>query len=133
MTELDLSGRWQSFYRYPSSGRGNDAMWGRHVLEAIQTDDALHFESVPDSKSHVVIDVTMDESGLASGTWREDTEPDGYYKGAVYEGTIELQPADGGERLNGTWHGKGKNGEMNSDIWELTRNGTEPESETAQN
>jgi hypothetical protein len=128
-----LEGLWKSFYRYPSSGRGNDAMWGRHTLRATQTDDGLHFESVPDSKSHVVIDIAPAQSSSSpradvlnnawSGTWREETEPNGYYKGAMYEGTIEFIVAADRQRLNGTWHGKGKNGEINKDVWELTRDG----------
>ena len=123
--KLTFEGAWRSFYRYPSSGRDNDAMWGRHLLAATQTGGALHFESVPSSKSHVVIDVEISDDGRASGTWREETDPDGYYQGAVYEGTIELTLAEDGSRFSGTWYGKGSGGEMNSDVWELVRDGAE--------
>jgi len=119
----DLEGLWRSFYRYPSSGRENDALWGRHLVGATVDGNNLHIESVPGSKSQVTIELTFAADGTAEGTWREATNPDGYYKGVVYEGTITLKLSDDRRRLNGTWHGKGKGGEVNSDIWELTRDG----------
>ncbi|HSX30501.1 MAG TPA: hypothetical protein VLE99_01135 [Candidatus Saccharimonadales bacterium] len=119
---VDLTGNWRSFYRYPSSGRGNDEQWGRHELAATQTGNAVEFESVDGSKSHVIITIKLSDGGkTATGTWREETNPEGYYKGAVYDGTIEFTVTADGRRLNGTWHGAGKEGEMNSDIWELVR------------
>ena len=116
-----FAGTWKSFYRYSSSSRGED-FWGQHVLAVTQTGDKIHLESTPDSKSQVTIDLQLSEDGrAATGTWRERTEPDGYYKGAVYDGTIELEVSPGGDRMSGTWHGKGKDGADNSDIWELVK------------
>jgi hypothetical protein len=121
-----LSGEWDSYYRYPSSGRGDDALWGRHVLEAMQEGNLLQLQSAPDSKSVVTMELQLDEAGQrAAGTWREETEPDGYYHGAVYEGTIEFEVGSDGQRLNGRWQGAGREGEMNSDVWDLVRPGVE--------
>jgi len=124
-----LSGNWRSFYRYPSSGRGGDEFWGRHVMIARQSGSSIHLESVPESKSHVIIDLEVDDAGQATGTWREETELDGYYKGAIYEGTIELKVSEDGQRMSGIWHGEGSDGEMNTDVWELTKEGIEQPTE----
>jgi hypothetical protein len=120
----DLSGNWKSFYRYPSSGRADTDFWGQHVLIASQSADALHLESGVDSPSHVVLDVRVDSDGRSvKGTWREETDPAGYYAGEVYEGTVELEITSDGRRMSGIWHGAGKDGTMNSDVWELTKDG----------
>jgi hypothetical protein len=123
--ELDLEGLWRSCYRYPSSGRDSEEFWGRHTVRATHSGTSLKFESVPDSASHVTVELHMDRDGKAAGTWREETDPHGYYKGAVYEGTIALSLSPDGKRLSGTWRGRGKNGEMNSDVWEITRDGVD--------
>jgi len=116
-----LSGEWHSYYRYPSSGRGDD-FWGQHLLRAKEMDGLLKLESGPESPSQVVLELEISEDGRkASGTWSERTDPEGYYKGALYEGTIELKIADSGERMNVVWHGADKNGEIHSDIWELAK------------
>jgi hypothetical protein len=118
---VQLSGEWHSYYRYPSSGRGDD-FWGQHLLRATQTDKLLKLESGPESHSHVIVELEIgDDFQNARGTWSESTDPEGYYKGALYEGTIEIKIADSGERMNGVWHGAGKDGEMHSDIWEFAK------------
>jgi hypothetical protein len=119
---VDLSGDWHSYYRYPSSGRGGDIFWGQNLLHATHDGDTLKFETGSESAARILIDLKLNKDGtVAKGTWYERTDPDGYYKGAEYDGTIELHVVGGGERLNGIWHGKGSNGEMHSDIWELAK------------
>jgi len=116
-----LSGDWNSYYRYPSSARG-DNFWGQHVLHATQTGNKLKLETGVDSPSHVVMELELYVDGrTASGTWVEHTDPEGYYRGRTYDGTIELKITESGERMNGIWHGAGKDGTMNSDIWELAK------------
>jgi len=118
---MDLSGDWHSYYRYPSTGRGAD-FWGQNTLRASQNGTVLRFESLPESPSYVLLELELTEDGkMARGTWRERTDPDGYYEGAEYEGTIELRVAENGGRLNGVWHGTDKEGKVQSDIWELAR------------
>jgi hypothetical protein len=121
-----LSGDWHSYYRYPSSGRGDD-FWGQHILHATQTGDtSLVLKTGPESQSQVIMELELrPDEDLAVGTWQEHTDPNGYYKGVLYEGTIELKLAENGKRMNGVWHGAGKDGKMNSDIWELAKVNTE--------
>lgn len=121
MLMTKLSGDWNSYYRYPSTARSDD-FWGQHVLHATQTGNKLKLETGLGSPSHVVMELTLDADGkAASGTWVEDSSPDGYYKGRRFDGTIELKIAENGERMNGIWHGVGKDGTMSSDIWELAK------------
>jgi len=126
----NLGGLWQSFYRFASSGRAGDEFWGRHILAATQSGNMLHLESVPNSKSQVVLELELSaDARKATGTWREQTDPTGYYKGVTYEGTIELEVTEDGQRMSGFWHGKGSDGEMNTDVWELTKNDVEQPAE----
>jgi len=118
---MEFSGDWYSHYRYPSSGSG-DNFWGQHLLRATQDGNRLIIQNGVDSPSHVVIELELrlDEQ-IAIGTWRERTDSGGHYKGAMYQGTIELKIVENGTRMSGIWHGTGKDGSMNSDIWELTK------------
>lgn len=116
-----LSGDWRSYYRYPSTGRGED-FWGEHTLQATQTGTSLTLVTGSDSPSQVVMELEIDDKAkIASGVWRERTDPNGYYKGAEYDGTVELRLAATGDRMSGVWHGTGRSGTMNSDIWELSK------------
>ena len=93
---MEFSGDWHSYYRYPSSGRGDD-FWGQHLLHATQDGNKLTFQNGVESPSHVVIELEVKpEERKAVGTWHERTDPGGYYKGVTYEGTIELKIAESG-------------------------------------
>lgn len=119
----NLSGNWQSFYRYPSSGRGGDEFWGKHMLSATQTGNTVCLKTVPNSPSVITMDLTLAADGkTASGTWQEQTDPNGYYKGKVYSGTIMCTIDPDARTLNGVWRGEGGDGEVNSDVWQLTKN-----------
>ncbi len=60
------------------------------------------------------------EKAVATGTWREQTSPTGYYKGAVYHGTLQLVVDPAGQRMKGMWLGFGRDFTINSGEWELT-------------
>ena len=62
-----------------------------------------------------------EDGTVARGTWRERTDSEGYYKGAEYEGTIELKIVESGARMSGIWHGTNKEGKVETDIWELAK------------
>ncbi|HUB92980.1 MAG TPA: hypothetical protein VMB52_00570 [Verrucomicrobiae bacterium] len=117
----DLSGDWNSYYRYPSTGRGED-FWEQHLLHVTQTGSKIKFETGPESASYMMAELELGDDGKsAHGTWSDDKDPNGYYKGVHFEGTVELQVAESGERLSGVWHGPGRDGIMHSDIWELAK------------
>jgi hypothetical protein len=57
---------------------------------------------------------------VVTGTWTEQTDPDGYYKGAVYHGAIQLLSEPSGHRMTGRWIGFGRELEINDGPWTLT-------------
>jgi hypothetical protein len=117
----DLTGDWNSYYRYPSSGRGED-FWGRHLFHARQDGNKLTLETGPESPSYQIVELEVAADGnSATGVWTEDTAPDGYYKGRRFEGTVEFKITHGNDRMSGIWHGAGRDGTVHSDIWELVR------------
>lgn len=115
----DLVGYWQSRYTYHSSGREGE-FTGEHLVFLHRSKQFLILESVPKkSKSYLLVRLVINDQSV-TGTWEEETDPDGYYKGAIYNGAIQLVFADGGKRMSGKWVGFGKDGAVNTGPWEFT-------------
>jgi hypothetical protein len=114
----NYSGVWLSRYEYFSSGR--DGMFtGRHYVVVLQHGDRLTVRSLPGSaKSSLTMDLTVDGS-VVTGTWVEQTEEDGYYRGARYHGAIQMLAEPTGRRMRGKWVGFGKEMDINTGPWEL--------------
>ncbi|WBB51097.1 XRE family transcriptional regulator [Verrucosispora sp. WMMA2044] len=111
-------GVWLSRYQYYSSGRG-DSFAGQHFVVVLQHSDRLTARSLPGSAaSSLSMDLTMDGS-VVTGTWVEQTDPDGYYRGARYHGAIQLLAEPTGRRMAGKWVGFGKDMDVNTGPWEL--------------
>lgn len=114
----NLSGIWRSEYAYYSSGRAAD-FTDVHYVVVRQQESSLSIESVPQSSGSMV-SMHLSVDGLtATGTWEERTSPTGYYKGAVYRGSIQLLLSPSGRRMTGRWIGFGKNFRINNGDWEL--------------
>lgn len=114
-----LSGIWHSKYRYPSSSR-HGMFEGEHFVRLRRSGKHWVFESLPNrSKSALAVRLTL-EDRVAIGTWQERTSPEGYYKGAVYHGAIQMILDEDGRQLRGKWLGHGKDMEVNVGNWELT-------------
>lgn len=115
----EFSGIWRSRYFYPSTGRGKDFV-GEHYVVLRQQDARMVGQSVQHSiGSRLRLELAI-EKAVATGTWREQTSPTGYYKGATYHGTLQLVIDPGGRRMKGMWLGFGKDFSINSGEWELT-------------
>lgn len=112
-----LSGVWLSDYEYRSSGR-DQVFHGKHYVMLLQRGARLMVRSLPASKSQLSMDLNVN-GHVVTGTWAEETEADGYYRGAVYTGALQLLQ-ESGERLNGAWVGFGKEAEINTGAWALT-------------
>lgn len=115
-----LSGIWLSLYTFTSSGRGSD-FTSQHYVMVLQEGGQLMIRSLPASESMVSMELTVN-GRIATGTWTERTRGDGYYRGAVYTGAIQLvedETEDGVFR--GRWLGFGKAGEINDGPWSLLR------------
>lgn len=118
----DFSGVWRSHYRYPSSGRGGE-FDGEHYVQIHRRGHFLIIESLPDvNKSYLLIKLTVD-GNIATGTWEEETDPNGYYKGAVYNGAIQLVTDGEHKRLSGKWLGHNKESTIEAGPWEIEYSG----------
>lgn len=113
-----LTGIWLSSYEYRSSGRAAPYT-GRHYVIVMQRGPVLTIRSVDASKSRLAINVNVN-GRVATGTWTEQTQGDGYYRGAVYHGALQLIESDDRRSLAGSWVGFGKEGELNTGAWSLT-------------
>ncbi|TDP96591.1 hypothetical protein [Labedaea rhizosphaerae] len=84
-----------------------------------QSGSRLLAESVPaDNGSVLALDLTVNGT-VATGTWSERTATDGYYRGAVYHGAIQLVIDPMGKAMSGKWIGFDRQFNVNSDVWEL--------------
>ena len=125
-----LTGIWLSRYEYVSSGRGGQTYSSLHYCMIIQHGDRLQLRSLPGTApSRLGMDLVADGMAI-TGTWKEATNPDGYYKGSVYSGAIQLLLDPTGHRMNGRWLGYGREWEINDGVWtlELVSSDTSPSS-----
>jgi hypothetical protein len=114
-----FAGIWHSRYVYPSTGREGEFI-GEHYVVIRQHANRLIGQSLPHSTgSQLRIELAVD-APVATGSWRETTSPDGYYKGATYHGTLQLVVDPSGRRMRGMWLGFGQDFTVNSGQWDLT-------------
>lgn len=119
-----FGGVWRSHYKYHSSGRKGE-FENEHLVRIYQTGRFLIVETIPGvNASYVIIRLSLDD-GIATGTWQEETNPDGYYKGAVYHGAIQLVVDKDNKTMAGKWVGFDKESNVNTGPWELTYIGPE--------
>ena len=113
-----LTGIWRSRYEYVSSS-GGETFASSHYVMVIQHGDRLQVRSLPGTaQGRVMMDITVSGTVL-TGTWTEETDSGGYYRGLTYHGAIQLTPGPSGTRLAGAWVGFGKDGEVNTGPWTL--------------
>lgn len=111
-----LTGIWLSRYEFPSTGRGTLA--NRHYVMLLQRGAHLMVRSLPASASRLSLE--MDVNGtVVTGTWTEQTSQDGYYRGAVYHGAIQMLLAPTGRSMAGKWVGFGRQLNVNTGAWSL--------------
>ena len=66
--------------------------------------------------------VSHEGPGRGQGNWTEITSNGGYYQGAVYDGTIQMEINQAGDRMKGKWLGFGRDpGEINDGPWTFTK------------
>lgn len=115
----NYSGVWLSSYEYFSSSRSG-SFTNSHYVVLLQHDDRITARSLngPD-KSLLTMDLAVD-SNVITGTWAEETERNGYYRGARYFGAIQMLAEPTGRRLTGKWVGFGKDMDLNTGPWTLS-------------
>jgi hypothetical protein len=122
-----LNGIWLSRYEYESSGRG---AWftNSHYVMVLQQGARLQVRSLPGTTpGRVLMDLTVNGQAI-TGTWTEETNPGGYYQGAVYHGAIQMLLDPSGRKMTGKWAGFGREFEVNTGPWslELVTHATDP-------
>ena len=114
-----LTGIWHSWYEYHSSGR-DGTFTGEHYVVLIQHGARLQVRSLSESSdSPLFMDLTVNGQ-VVTGTWTEQTHPDGYYQGAVYHGAIQFLLEPTGRKMTGKWVGFGREFDVNTGPWNLT-------------
>jgi hypothetical protein len=113
-----LNGIWLSRYEYESSGRGA-TFTSKHYVMVIQQGARLQVRSLPGTaQGRVMMDLTVNGATI-TGTWTEETNPGGYYQGAVYHGAIQMLLEPTGRKMDGKWAGFGRDYEVNTGPWSL--------------
>jgi DNA-binding transcriptional regulator YiaG len=114
-----LTGIWRSRYEYVSSGRDGETFADEHYVVALHRGAKVQVRSLAGSApSRLVMDLTANGQVL-TGTWTEETNPEGYYQGAVYHGAIQLLLEPTGRRMTGKWVGFGRDFDLNTGPWTL--------------
>jgi hypothetical protein len=129
-----LNGIWLSTYVYESSGRGATFSSSHYVL-VVQRGAAVQVRSLPDTApGRVLMDLTVNGQ-VVTGTWTEETNPGGYYQGAVYHGAIQMLLEPTGRKMDGKWAGFGRDFDVNTGPWslELVTHDTSPEAQEKYN
>lgn len=114
-----LTGIWLSHYEYVSSGRGGKTFTNDHYCLVLHRGARMQVRSLPGTaKGRVMMDLTLNGQ-VITGTWSEQTDPDGYYRGSVYHGAIQMLLDPTGHRMTGKWVGFGRDYDVNTGPWSL--------------
>lgn len=128
----NFNGVWRSTYGFISHSRGGIECESEYFVTIHQKGGQLIVESLPNKEeSYLLLRLTLD-GRVATGTWSEQTSPEGYYEGATYYGALQLILSEDGKKLEGKWLGFDRNLQVNSGPWEIVRIGQKiPEGEPA--
>jgi len=116
-----FEGIWLSRYEYYSSSRDE---WHHcsHYCVIAHRGGRLRLRSLPQTAPGVIsMELSVRDANVVTGTWEERTDPNGYYRGSVYYGAIQMTGDPSGRRLTGKWLGFGAESEVNDGPWTLTR------------
>ena len=109
MQVKDLPGIWRCRYWFPSNTHpGEDISEYRVRIE--RTGDGFVLHSLPNEEGAYMQAHLTVESNLATGTWLEDTAPNGEFKGMVYSGVFQLIIDEDMKHMIGSWVGVGRGG-----------------------
>lgn len=120
-TNHDLSGVWRSTYRFSSDSRDSE-IESEHYVNLLQKDALLIIESISGvNDSYVLARMTLDrlDNTIATGSWQEQTDKTGHYKGAVYHGALQVVIDYDKKAMKGQWVGFGRDMSVNSGPWEF--------------
>lgn len=114
-----LTGIWLSRYEYVSSSREDQTFTSQHYVVMLHRGSRLQVRSLPETApGRVLMELTVNGQ-VVTGTWSEETNPDGYYRGSVYHGAIQMLLDPTEHRMTGKWVGFGRNFDLNTGPWSL--------------
>lgn len=120
---LDTSGIWLSKFRYTSSARPGE-FESQHYSKIHRKGDTLVIESVVGGRSYRITKLNLD-GRVATGSWQQANAEDGYYKGVIYHGAVQLVVDEDGKAMRGMWIGFGRDMRVKSGPWEISYVGDE--------
>jgi len=119
--EPNFSGIWRSAHTFYSQSRKAE-IESEHYVTLQLKGNKLVVQSLAGSKSYLLIRLSLDDL-VATGSWETHTDKDGYYKGAVYYGAIQLIIDPGKQKMEGKWVGYGADMHVRDGHWEIARIG----------
>jgi transcriptional regulator with XRE-family HTH domain len=124
-----LTGIWLSRYEYVSSGRDDHTFGSSHYVIVLQRGAKLQVRSLPNTAPGRMLMDMIVNGQVITGTWTEETNPGGYYQGAVYHGAVQMLMEPTGRKMSGKWAGFGRDFDVNTGPWslELVTHDTSPE------
>jgi hypothetical protein len=119
----ELVGHWNSRYTYSGAGRATElAATHRFRLRLDGNRLVGRSEPSPQSPTAGAIELDLRADGLlVTGTWTEHTAPDGYDRGAIHHGVLQLAADPDGRTMAGRWLGPDKHLAITTGTWTLTR------------
>ena len=119
-----FAGVWLSSYSYHHIYKDVD-LRSEHYVRIYQAGEHLIVEAIPGvNRSYVLLRLSLD-GNLATGTWTEETDPQGDFKGTKYYGALQLLVSDDSRAMNGRWVAFNKTGKVQTGVWDLTYVGEE--------
>jgi hypothetical protein len=115
---LQKPGTWLWWRPGTTPRERGETFTSRHYVMVLQRGARLMVRSLPASESQLSMDLSVNGQ-VITGTWTEQTKGDGYYRGAVYHGALQMLEQENGRLLDGRWVGFGKEGEINDGAWSL--------------
>ena len=111
MTNDSLSGTWRCQYWYPSNTKpGTEEISGYTGTLLRRSGDHYVYESEPNEEgSYIFVRMTID-GDLATGTWYENTSPNGEFAGSTYSGAFQALVDKSNSKIEGKWAGIGQEG-----------------------
>ena len=130
MTDDIFAGTWHSTYWYPSNNHDGDDT-SEYDVEIQQTGNELVIHSLPNPiHAYIQMRLVVDNE-LVTGSWLENTSPEGEFQAMMYSGVLQLIVDDDKQRMSGKWVGVGRDlenqrPEIYTGKWELTRTTPQP-------
>ncbi len=125
-TSQDFSGSWYFCYWAPSNQHGGEDP-NEYGGSLIEKDGDLIFESLPTkAENYMFARLRLNEDGVATGTWYEESSPHGFFKGMAYSGAGQLLFDKSKMEFKGMWAGIGLDRTINepkvyTGRWEIKR------------